>query len=90
MSEHIHKYRLQSFNNESGGVTIGVAGCSCGEVIGPTEIERRLNANEWLYRMSNEDIAAELSASWDLPLHITRGIAGWILTSAALEGEDGN
>jgi len=52
VSEHIHKYRLQSFNNESGGVTIGVADCECGEVIGPSAIERRLNATERLSQLA--------------------------------------
>lgn len=51
----------------------------CTAELNEEEMTRRLNAADWLYRMGNEDIAAELSASWDLPLHITRGIADWIL-----------
>jgi len=34
----------------------------------------------WWKQMSNEDIAAELSATFDLGLDITRQIADWILT----------
>ena len=38
-----------------------------------------LEAKAWWHRMSNEDIAAELSATFDLNLYTTRGIANWIL-----------
>ena len=37
----------------------------------------------WWHRMSNEDIAAELSATFDLNLELTREIAGWMLTEKA-------
>ena len=33
----------------------------------------------WWHRMSNEDIAAELSATFDLGLDLTRRIADWML-----------
>ncbi len=35
----------------------------------------------WWKRMSNEDIAAELSATFDLGLDTTRKIADWILAA---------
>ena len=72
---HVHEW----YGDDQGAVC-GVD--SCEETLSQKETNRRLNANEWLYRMGNEDIAAELSASWDLPLHITRGIADWILKDA--------
>ncbi len=45
-------------------------------------LEARLS-EPWWNRMSNEDIAAELSATFDLNLETTRKIADWILKEEA-------
>ena len=52
------------------------------------EAEAKLEAMErdaWWQRMSTEDIAAELSATFDLNLETTRKIADWILADAKEE-----
>ena len=60
------------------------------DVTGPFVISAVREMNEanwpkaWWKRMSNEDIAAELSATFDLNLEDTRQIAGWILTEDKL------
>ncbi|KKL22315.1 hypothetical protein LCGC14_2436640 [marine sediment metagenome] len=46
---------------------------------------KALEQRAWWHRMSNEDIAAELSATFDLSLDDTRKIAEWILSGSAEE-----
>ena len=49
-----HRHVFKLITDESGcpvchyAVTVAIAKCECGEQIGPTEIERRLNATECL------------------------------------------
>ena len=47
MSKHKHKFELLTWEpdgcEEGTGAIIGAAKCGCGEQIGPTEIERRIN-----------------------------------------------
>ncbi len=49
---HVHFFRLQvegpDCNECQYSAIVGIATCGCGEVLGPTAIERRLNATEKL------------------------------------------
>ncbi len=60
---HVHFFRLQvegpDCNECQYSAIVGIATCGCGEVLGPTAIERRLNATE---RLSAED--ARECAGW--------------------------
>jgi len=82
MSNHVHEWQIFGGLDANGEAHVGAA-CDCPLVpevyLSKEEINRRLNATEWMYRMGNEDIAAELSATFDLNLEDTRKLADWIL-----------
>ena len=66
---HTHIYKMMTWEAQDYPVSamIAVAKCECGAQMGPTQIERRLNAVEMLSAEQAREIADDLRR-WDAPI----------------------
>ena len=90
VSEHVHYWRLQVEGPDCDecqySAIMGLAACTCGELLGPTAIERRLNATE---RLSGGEAMSGSYALTGLDDRALHPVAGLLRAyAAALEGED--